>query len=232
MWTAGERCITGPGQWCNSKEEIRRSQRLPSNSSCRPCRSISHLGRCRAGTELLATRQNGDMVAGTYNPGQPSAEGDDYTRADFTPALSGSSTSSAFLVRMRRTPLIEPAGQFGSSARASVPSGPTLPLLFGRGSMMAQSGGSSQLSVASGITVRATAIAAAMPAKTVGPGYNVTGGTFAQLAPFAISNGLWNNTIWPQLSGGTAATVNLSDPGCSCLRRLFPPRSPRSANNL
>ena len=43
------------------------------------------------------------MVAGTYNPGQPSAEADDYTRADFTPALSGSSTGSAFLVRMRRT---------------------------------------------------------------------------------------------------------------------------------
>ena len=43
------------------------------------------------------------MVAGTYNPGQPSAEGDDYTRADFTPAPSGSSTGNAFLVRMRRT---------------------------------------------------------------------------------------------------------------------------------
>ena len=39
--------------------------------------------------------------------------------------------------------------------------GPTLPVLFGRGSLMARSGGSGQLSVASGITVRATAIAAA-----------------------------------------------------------------------
>ena len=40
-------------------------------------------------------------------------------------------------------------------------SGLTLPLLFGRGSMMARSGGIGQLSVSSGITVRATAIAAA-----------------------------------------------------------------------
>ena len=54
-------------------------------------------------------------------------------------------------------------------SRASAPAGPTLPVLFGRGSMMARSGSGSQLSVASGITVRATAIAGPQPAKTVGP---------------------------------------------------------------
>ena len=57
-----------------------------------------------AGLELNSSNATeGDMVVGTYNAGQPSAEADDYTRADFTPALSGSSTGSAFLVRMRRT---------------------------------------------------------------------------------------------------------------------------------
>lgn len=39
--------------------------------------------------------------------------------------------------------------------------GPTLPVLFGRGSMIAQESGAGSLTVASGVTVRATAIAAA-----------------------------------------------------------------------
>ena len=39
-------------------------------------------------------------------PGQPGVEGDDYTRTDFTPAPSGSSTGNAFLVRMRDAPII------------------------------------------------------------------------------------------------------------------------------
>ena len=54
--------------------------------------------------------------------------------------------------------------------------GPTLPVLFGRGSLMAQSGGSGQLSVASGITVRATAIAAAgRPKLPDGTSYQLAG---------------------------------------------------------
>ena len=146
--------------------------------------------------------QNGDMVAGTYNPGQPSAEADDYTRADFTPSLSGSTTGSAFLVRMRRTNNLNGLDQ--ESGISS--SGPTLPILFGRGSMMARSGNPGQLSVSSGITVRATAIAGPQPAKTVGPLYTNSSGTLtavAQLAPFAIRNDLWT-----QVSGGTGTTVN------------------------
>jgi hypothetical protein len=165
----------------------------------------------------LSNAAEGDMVAGTYNPGQPSAEGDDYTRADFTPAPSGSSTSSAFLVRLRRT-----NNTNGLDQEPGVSSGgPTLPIMFGRGSLMARSGSTGQLSVASGVTVRAAAIAAAMPAKSVGPGYSASSGTFAQLAPFAISNGLWNNSIWPQLSSGGTVTVNLSDPGVLSLAPTF-----------
>ena len=156
-----------------------------------------------AGLELNPSNATeGDMVAGTYNLGQPSAEADDYTRADFSPALSGSSTGSAFLVRMRRTNNV-----YGLDQEPGISSsGPTLPVLFGRGSLMARSGSGSQLSAASGITVRATAIAGPQPAKTVGPLYTNSGGTLtavAQLAPFAI-----RSDIWTQVSGGAAVTVN------------------------
>ena len=64
--------------------------------------------------------------------------------------------------------------------------GPTLPVLFGRGSLMAQSGDSGQLSVASGITVRATAIASTSPARTVGrpnAAASVPGSLSAQIPP-------------------------------------------------
>ncbi len=150
-----------------------------------------------AGLELnLPNATEGDMVAGIYNSGQPSAEADDYARADFTPSLSGSS-AGAFLVRMRRTNNV-----YGFDQEPGVSSnGPTLPVLFGRGSMMARSGSGSQLSVASGITVRATAIAGPQPAKTVGPLYSTSSGSLAaiaQLAPFAI-----RSDLWAQVSGGT-----------------------------
>ena len=157
-----------------------------------------------AGTAGLELNQSnateGDIVAGTYNPGQPSAEADNYTRADFTPS-SGSSTSNAFLVRMRRTNNVNGLDQESGISSA----GPPLPVLFGRGSLMARSGSPGQLSVASGITVRATAIAGPQPAKTVGPLYASSGTltAVAQLAPFAITDALWT-----QVSGGTAVTVN------------------------
>jgi hypothetical protein len=155
-----------------------------------------------AGLELnLTNATEGDMVAGTYNPGQPSAEADDYVRDDFTPVLSGSAASSAFLVRMRRTNNLYSLDQEPGISSA----GPPLPVLFGRGSMMARSGSGSQLSVSSGITVRATAIAGPQPAKTVGPLYSSSGALTAvpQLAPFAI-----RSDLWAQVSGGTAVTVN------------------------
>jgi hypothetical protein len=158
------------------------------------------------GLELnLSNAAEGDMVAGTYNPGQSSAEADDYTRADFTPAPPGSSTGTAFLVRMRRTDNIN-----GLDQESGISSGgPTLPVLFGRGSMMARSGGSGQLSVTSGVTVRATAIAAAGPvggpsqnpsdagrAKTAGPPHqyidaNNNPVSIPGVTPFALSQANW-----------------------------------------
>jgi hypothetical protein len=162
-----------------------------------------------AGLELnLSNATEGDMVAGTYNPNQPSAEGDDYTRLDFTPAPSASPTASAFLVRMRRTGSSSNTSSLDQEAGVSS-SGPTLPILFGRGSMMARSGTTGQLSVAAGVTVRATAIAGPQPAKTVGPAYANTRGTLtavAQLAPFALRSDLWANLT----ALGTTASITVN----------------------
>ncbi len=189
---------------------------VPSSPLYQPTRSDG-----TPGLELNPSNATeGDMVAGTYNAGQPSAEADDYTRDDFTPAVSGSATSSAFLVRMRRTGGSSNTSGFDQEPGVSS-AGPTLPILFGRGSMMARSGSTGQLSVASGVTVRATAIAGPQPAKTVGPLYTNSGGTLAevaQLAPFAITDALWTQVV----SAGTAATVvSLPDPRVQLLTATF-----------
>jgi hypothetical protein len=164
----------------------------------------------------------GDMSPGTYNGGQPSTEADDYTRADFTYAPPGSapSASNAFLVRMRRTGSASNTSGLDQEPGVSS-SGPTLPVLFGRGSMMARSGNTGQLSVASGITVRATAIAAAgtvtglsQPdvgrAKAAGPPYQYTDpNTGSQIGipgvtPFALSSTNDQNVLTVDGSGAFA----------------------------
>jgi len=156
---------------------------------------------------------NGDMVAGAYgfNPAydasQIADEDDNYNRRDFTPSTgTAASSSTAFLVRTRRT---NDTGGLDQEAGISF-SGPTLPFLFGRGSLLARSGAANQLSVSSGITVRATAIAGPQPAKSVGPTYVNSGGTLSaapQLAPFALRNDIWPNLI---ASGGTAASITIN----------------------
>jgi len=163
----------------------------------------------------------GDMVAGAYgfNPAYDSAlsadEDANYNRRDFTP--SGGTAATAFLVRMHRTNNVTGLDQEAGISSA----GPPLPFLFGRGSLLALSGSGSQLSVSSGIIVRATAIAGPQPAKTVGPLYTNTGGSLTavpQLAPFAITAGLWTQV----LSGGSATTaVTLPDPRVLLLAPTF-----------
>ena len=152
----------------------------------------------------------GDMVAGTYgpNPGYDATiipdEDDNYNRRDFTPSTgTAASAAPSFLVRMRRT---NNAGGLDQEAGISS-AGPTLPFLWGRGSLLARSGAANQLSVSSGITVRATAIAGPQPAKSVGPLYASTGGTLAaspQLAPFALRSDIWSSLI---AAGGTASAT-------------------------
>ncbi len=171
---------------------------------------------------------NGDMVAGAYGPNanydptQLADEDADYNRRDFTPSsgTSESASAPAFLVRMRRTPLSSVPDSLDNSADSS--GGPTLPVLFGRGSMMARSGTGTQLSVASGITVRATAIAGAGDnitfsgtsgtysagrAKTAGRSYAIpaSGVTIPGVAPFALESGFWASCC----SGTTSITATL-----------------------
>ncbi len=155
-----------------------------------------------------ANATNGDMVAGTYNSNQSSIEADDYTRADFTPSAGTAAASApAFLARMRRTPLWNVSDSVDNTQGVST-SGPPLPFLWGRGSLLARSGTSNNdLSVSSGVTVRATAIAGPQPAKSVGPAYVNTGGTLAvspQLAPFGLRSDIWANLV---ASGGTASAT-------------------------
>ena len=172
-------------------------------------------------TNTATPTVSGDMVPGTYafNPfygsnGTTEAADEDanYNRRDFTPASDAAAAQSAlaFLVRMRRVNPTAADQQSGCSF------GPPLPFLFGRGSLMARSGTSGQLSVASGITVRATAIAAAGTAqfttssgttaysvglaKTVGRALTISGTAIPGHGPFALSS-----SVWPTLaqSGGT-----------------------------
>ena len=184
------------------------------------------------GTPGLELNQNsdnpnaveGDVVAGTYglnssyqpDSGDPQGSRDEnnaYGRRDFQ-----NTSNQAFLVRMRRT-----ANPNGIDSEAGISSGgvivnsdgtsspATLPFLFGRGGMMARSGDPGQLSVTSGITVRAAAIAAAGPAtglgqtsyevgraKAAGPPYQGTDANnnpvnIPGTTPFSITVGAWNS---------------------------------------
>ena len=103
-----------------------------------------------------ANQQNGDMVAGTYDPNQPPGEANDYTRADFAPAAGPA--ANAFLVRLRRTRDAQGLDNVDGISSAGRP----LPLLFGHASLV---GGAVRTD---GFTTRATAIAASQPAVRVG----------------------------------------------------------------
>jgi hypothetical protein len=181
----------------------------------------------------------GDMVAGTYglNPSyQPDPDDTDgshdenagYGRRDYQPPKANAQAAPGFLVRMRRTtnpggidaePGVSSGGvvRMGGDPNSAAPA--TLPYLFGRGSMM------SRTSVQQGVTVRATAIAAAGDgiafggspynvgrAKTAGPSYAIpaasSGGTAVTipgLAPFALLSGFWTT-----LNNATSTTVILN----------------------
>lgn len=130
----------------------------------------------------LENDSGGDMVRGVFktaSQGDPilHKEKGDYTRDDFEPAEDG----PALLVRLRRSD--------EGSADGSRSSGPVLPYLFGRGTMMGLE------AKARGITVRATAIAQGKPAMSAGPAYpSSLYPDFAGrpgLAPFALTHAFW-----------------------------------------
>jgi hypothetical protein len=187
---------------------------------------------------VAANASSGDLVAGSYGPNasyppassgsaDPADEDANYNRRDFQSAsASAGPAAPSFLARMRRTNNLN---DLDNSPGISS-SGPPLPILFGSGSMMARSGGSGQLSVASGITARATAIAAAGPAvaglsanpytpglaKTIGRANSsagAAGALSAQLTPNQLVYIVFNLSQWETLTTRTAVTSVISSAG-------------------
>jgi Putative Flp pilus-assembly TadE/G-like len=173
----------------------------------------------------------GDIVGGNYtytssnyNPAvTPVVEDDAYNRVDFQPVASTASPPAAsFLVRLKRSNE-EPIPSVFST-------GPTLPYLFGWGSMIqtqaTQSG--TVWAKSQGITARATGIANATPALFVGgpsaqynvagpaqPGYGGVGVLgqppninyeMAGAAPLALSTSFWS--AWAGTNSPLGVQVN------------------------
>jgi hypothetical protein len=141
----------------------------------------------------------GDMVSGSYTfnplnyaPSTSRVEDENYNRTDFQAGTT--SPANSFLVRMKRSN--EPPNNAPISS-----SGPPIPYLFGRGSLLTtqQQGGNTVWAKSQGITVRATSIADARPAMAVGPSLpvlNPSTNTFTSslgLAPFEIDYTYWQN---------------------------------------
>jgi putative Flp pilus-assembly TadE/G-like protein len=163
------------------------------------------------GLELnLDNEVSGDMVAGTHTyPGGPAVENPDYTRNDFQASSAAESPSSpSFLVRMRRTNSHDPL----ASAAGESSTGPALPYLFGRGSTIYKDPNASYSPRQDGITVRATAIADAKPAMSVGnpvpPDSNNSFNGAWGAVPMAIQRSFWaDGTTFP-LNSPVALTAN------------------------
>jgi Putative Flp pilus-assembly TadE/G-like len=172
----------------------------------------------------------GDLVSGTYGSNQayddPTAamdESQDYSRRDFvpdqTPGTPGAAPDTGFLARLRRS------GESFGTGSAIASNGPPIPFLFGRGSMIPRiPGANGNLSVQSGVTVRATAIAGAGTISltsagtttttavghvlTVGPADTVDG--IRGLAPFGVTVTYWQSLNNPvnAVQGTDHPTVN------------------------
>jgi len=137
----------------------------------------------------LANEIDGDIVAGTFTPGVSGTEESDYTRLDFTPP-----GDTALLVRLRRSNEAFGAGD------ASRSNGPSIPFLLGRGSTMqaSQNGYSPRID---GLTVRATAIADARPARSVG-------NPIVTPPSPGVTNFALERSFWEALQGNALVTVD------------------------
>lgn len=131
----------------------------------------------------------GDFVAGSFDRNDTEHdEYSNYSRTDFTPADSDASIATAFLARLRRT---EESNQVGIASF-----GPPVPFLFGRGGVTRALPPHAPDEIwnrrESGTIVRATAIANAVPAVTVGvPSAEIDVG----LARFAMSRTIWESAL-------------------------------------
>jgi hypothetical protein len=140
---------------------------------------------------------------------------------------------TGFLARLRRS-------NENFAADSGVASnGPTLPFLFGRGSMMARSSSSANdLTVASGITVRATAIAAAgsitVPAQgttatTIQAGHVLVAGpvdpvnAIMGVAPFGLTATYWSSLVNPANTSPGTDTPAVNPATGTITSTLVPP---------
>lgn len=151
---------------------------------------------------------HGDMVSGWYFDTARHDEGynaNPYDRNDFSPETSGGlqpfGSQEAFLVRMRRTTAFASGGLDNDSGIATA--GPPVPAIFSRGSML--KGGAADDTGKlrhDGATVRATSIAAAHRAMSVGPtiprnfyGPGAPANDVSGYAYFAIDEDAWNDDL-------------------------------------
>jgi len=151
----------------------------------------------------LSNDVSGDMLSGTFlGAAVPHREANDYSRDDFAPG----SDDDAFLVRMRRTD--EDFGLFTDSHS----SGPTVPVVFGRGSLIDRD------LLARGTVVRATAIADARNVFSVGFAEETASPPLRGLAPFTLERNYWNG-----LTNGSADSQTLSggEIGSPAIGRFF-----------
>jgi len=156
---------------------------------------------------------HGDMVAGEYHAAQSHSEDGSYARADFTPSEADDEVpGGAFLVRLRRAYDDDGLGLDSDPGVSS--NGPPIPFLFGQGAMLPAADPVARYSPRHhGITVRATAIADAKRAKSVGAAIaerNIAGGL-----PFVIFQSSWegNDQVESRFPPDTAVTITVQPSG-------------------
>ena len=137
---------------------------------------------------------HGDLVAGNFLEDQATPDDEvehdenaDYVRSDFD-----LTEDSAFLARLRRTNDFRGLDNIAEESS----SGPPVPYLFGRGSLLAFRDPTVTYSPRHhGMTVRATGIADARPVRSVGLPYESATPPLQGLARFALRLSYWNSLM-------------------------------------
>jgi len=160
----------------------------------------------------LTNTTSGDVVSGdytyrasNYNPAQTMAvEDDQYNRVDFQPDSTAS--ASSFLVRLKRSN--------EQAVSSSFSSGPTLPYLFGQGSLIQTQTTSSGTvwAKSQGITARATGIASARPVMGVGRQSTVNQIQIPGVTSFALRYKFWIQFALTKSSSPPAPGAVLTQP--------------------
>ena len=164
---------------------------------------------------------HGDQVSGTYFADLGHEETALYERADFRHGLAAEYYAGlSYLVRMRRTGTTNALDNVNGVSM----SGPTIPFLFGLGSLMMASSGTGYDPRRDGLSVRATAIASGVPALRASPrplnadgtpiiGEGLIGpGPMLGLHPVVISYDFWTQTLtsgfWPHPTADSLEIVS------------------------